>query len=467
MSGLDASFLYTETRSLHMHTLKIGVLDVSDVPGGYSFERFKQVFEDRMDLLPPFRRRVVTVPGNLHHPVWIEDPDFDLWNHVRLAEADAPGGSREFDAVISRIASTPLDHSRPLWETWVVEGLADGRIGFVTKIHHSVADGVAAAALLANVMSTSIGDTEPPPTSGPPWIPDPVPRKRTLVRQALSDHIGQVARLPSLLGRTVGALRRKAKVKKARTDDELPPGVFAGPRTSFNGPLTPNRSFASITLPLADFKTVRAAFDCTVNDVVLTIVAGSLRAYLEGRGEHYDEPLVTAVPLSSDKPDVVRLWGNRTSNMFTALRTDIVDPVERLQAISRVTRTAKQFQNALGVDMMQDWVDYTPPAPYAWVWRRIVPRLKRPPINCIVSNVPGPREPLFIAGGRMTGLYSVGPIMEGVGLNVTVWSYLENMNCSAISCPELLPDLHAVTDGMGDALDELVSAAARSRPNGR
>src|SRR4051794_24589913 len=149
MTGLDAGFLYMETPTLHMHTLKIAVVDPSTVPGGYSFAKVKDVLSERIHLLPMFRRRIVEVPFGLHHPLWREDGSFDIANHVRVVQADAPGGMRELDAVCSRVASTPLDRSRPLWELWVVEGLEDGHVGFVAKIHHCVADGVAAADMLA------------------------------------------------------------------------------------------------------------------------------------------------------------------------------------------------------------------------------------------------------------------------------------------------------------------------------
>src|SRR5437868_12595188 len=180
LTGLDASFLYNETPTLHMHTLEYTVLDVSSVPGGYDFARFHHELEQRLHLLPPFRRRVVEVPGRLHHPVWIEDPDFDLGAHVRRIGVPSPGGRVQMDAVIADIASRPLDRTKPLWEIWMLEGLDGGRVGFLAKIHHSVADGVAAAAMLANVMSTSADEVDPPPPAQT-WQPDAVPSRLRLL----------------------------------------------------------------------------------------------------------------------------------------------------------------------------------------------------------------------------------------------------------------------------------------------
>jgi diacylglycerol O-acyltransferase len=463
LSGLDASFLYNETPTLHMHTLKFTVLDVSTVPGGYDFTRFRDELERRLHLLPPFRRRVVEVPGGLHHPVWIEDPDFDLDYHVRRVGVPPPGRRREMDEVIAEIASWPLDRSRPLWEIWMLEGLDDGKVGFLAKMHHSLADGVAAAALLANVMAPSADDVDPPaPTE--PWQPEPEPPRWRILVDAVLALVRDIGRLPSLLRRTLGRVRAVAAHRKS-AEVATPRPIVDTPRTPFNGALTPHRSFATATLSLDDVKSVRRAFDVTVNDVVLGIVAGSLRAWLIARGALPDRPLVAGVPVSTDDPgEISRLGGNKVSNLFTSLRTDLDDPVARLRAIHEVTSAAKVVHNLLGADTLADWSEYTPPRPYAWFMRwygrhRLADR-HRPPINCVVSNVPGPREPLFVAGARMEGIYSVGPILEGIGLNVTVWSYLDQLNVGVIACREHIADPHEITDGMATALDDLVRLAS-------
>ncbi|HEX4820600.1 MAG TPA: wax ester/triacylglycerol synthase family O-acyltransferase [Acidimicrobiales bacterium] len=460
MTGLDASFLYNETPTLHMHTLKYTVLDVSSVPGGYDFERFQHELERRLHLLPPFRRRVVEVPGGLHHPVWIEDPDFDLGYHVRRIGVPPPGGREQMDAVIADIASWPLDRSKPLWEIWMLEGLEGGRVGFLAKVHHSVADGVAAAAMLANVMTTSAEDVDPPPPLIP-WRPEPVPSRFQLVLDALRDLIGTLVGLPALLGRTAEAVRRVARHRKT-AEVTTPRPILDTANTPFNGALTPHRSFATSTIPLDDVKAAKNALGVTINDIVLAMVAGSLRAWLQKRNALPERALVAGVPVSTDDPDGVRrLGGNRVSNMFTTLATDIDDPVARLRAIHDVTSAAKEMHNLLGADMLADWSEYTPPRPYAWFMRQYsrfgLAEKHRPPINVVVSNVAGPRDPLFVAGAKMEGIYSVGPILEGIGLNITVWSYGDQLNVGVIACREHIPDPHEITDGMALALDELLS----------
>ncbi|HEY2815288.1 MAG TPA: wax ester/triacylglycerol synthase family O-acyltransferase [Acidimicrobiales bacterium] len=462
LTGLDASFLYNETPTLHMHTLKYAVLDVSTVPGGYDFARFQFELERRLHLLPPFRRRLVDVPLGLHHPVWIEDPDFDLPYHVRRIAVPPPGGRAEMDAVIAEIASWSLDRRRPLWEIWMLEGLEGGRVGFLAKIHHTLADGVAAAALLSNVMASSPEEVDPIPPSRP-WRPERVPTAWRLLVDALRDFLIGLGRLPRLLGRTLPRVRAMQRHRKTATVTPPRP-ILDTPRTPFNGALTPHRSFATSTLVLSDLKHVKTAFGVTMNDVVLAMVAGSLRAWLAKRDLLPDRALVAGVPVSTDDPDdIARLGGNKVSNMFTSLRTDIDDPVERLRAIHEVTGAAKEMHNVLGADMLADWSEYTPPKPYSWVMRQYsrlgLAEHHNPPINLVVSNVPGPREPLFVAGARLEGVYSVGPILEGIGLNVTVWSYCDHLNVGVIACREHIADPHEITDGMALALDELVTLA--------
>lgn len=465
MTGLDAGFLYMETPSLHMHTLKIGVIDPSNVAGGYSFERFRDELAKRIHLLPPFRRRIVDIPRGISHPVWIEDPNFDIDRHLKRTTVPAPAGPREMDAVIGEIASTQLQRDRPLWEIWALEGLADGHIGFVAKIHHALADGVAAAALLANVLSTDPDPADPPPPAEP-WTPEPIPDERTLRRDAARQRRTGARGIPALYKKTRAGARDLAKHRETATI-RPPRPIKDVPHTSFNGPLSPNRVFASTTLPLEDFKKIKTALGVTINDVVLAVAGGAVMRYLAARGERIDRSLVAGVPVSTDKPDdVARLGGNKVSNMFTTLATDIADPLVRIRAIHDVTKEAKVVQNLLGADTMANWLEFAPPRPFNWFMRQYSGRRwaakHRPPINMVVSNVPGPRTPLYIAGAKLTGLYSVGPILEGIGLNITVWSYIDQMNFAAIACRDLLPEVHRITDGLHDATAELLAAADRA-----
>ncbi len=454
LPGVDAGFLYMETATQHMHTLKVSYLDVSSAPGGYTFEAFRDGLAARLHLLPPFRRRLRLVPLQLHHPLWVEDEPIDLTRHLHRIVVPAPGTQREAEQIIGEIASTPLDRSRPLWEITVLEGLADGTIGVVAKMHHAMADGVAASALLANVMDTGA------PLDPRPGSSHAAPPTTALVTGALADQARQLVRLPALLLRTLRSI--VLLVRRRRDMPVIPPRpILDTPKVSFNGAITARRSFATASLSLPELRAVRAATGVTFNDVVLAVVAGALCGWLAEHGEHPSSSLTAGVPVATDRAGgPPRLTGNRVSNMFTSLCTDVADPLERLQAIALVTAQAKVMQETLGLQMLEDWVQYTPPAAFS-LFMKAYSRWHgadhhRAAFNVVVSNVPGPREPVFVGGARLTDLYSVGPIMEGIGLNITVWSYLDRLNFSALACPDRLPDLPGLVKHLQPALAELV-----------
>jgi diacylglycerol O-acyltransferase len=460
LTGLDAGFLYMETPTQHMHTLKVAVLDPSTAPGGYSFERVSEVLGRRLHLVPSFRRRLVDVPLQLHHPVWIEDPDFDLHAHVHRAVLPAPGGDEELDDLMSEIVSTPLDRSRPLWELWAVEGLTGGHIAFVSKIHHSLADGVKAAQLLATVLDDQPDAPDPEPHE---WHADPLPSRWRLLADAIVDLAREIARLPHLLLRTIRGVRAAADARRRR--DVSPPLPFSTPKLSFNTALTPSRRFVTTSLSLTEVKALKAALDCTVNDVVLALCAGALRRYLEERGELPQRALMAGVPTSTRSAEEARertSSGNQVSNLFTVLPVQLADPRARLQLIHETTKGAKEQLNLLGADMLADWSEITPPRPFAAVvglYSRFgLARSHRPPINLVVSNVPGPSEPLFITGARLLALYSMGPILENIGLNITVWSYLDALNFGIVACDDDLPG--ALATHLHEALAELQKVAS-------
>ncbi len=465
MTGLDAGFLYMETPDLHMHTLKIAVIDPANVPGGYSFELLKQVLAGRLHHLPPFRRRVVEVPFGLHHPVWIEDPDFDIDYHVRRVAVPAPGGPQEFGELISDIASHQLDRRRPLWELWVVEGLERGHIGVVAKIHHAAADGVAAAAMLANVLAF---DEEEEARHTDTWRPDPVPSDWDLFTGALKSLALAIAHLPTLLYKTFRGVFRMMQTRRAG-GDEVPPPPFSAPAVSFNRSLTPHRRFVFCSLSLDDVKDVKNALGATVNDIVLSVSGAALRRYLQDRDELPARPLMTGVPVSTGDM-ASRSFGNKVSNMFTSIPTDVADPIERVRTVHQMMKGAKLVHNALGAEMLSDWTELTPPRPFAafmrFYSRRGLASRHRPPINLVISNVPGPKDPLEVAGARLVSIYSMGPILEGIGLNITVWSYNGSLNFGIVSCRELMPELWRLTDHIQDALEELKKAVASQGHDG-
>ena len=460
LPGLDAKFLYSETPTAHMHTVKVAVFDMSGVES-HSFDDVVRLLERRLDRLPPFRRRAVPVPLALGHPVWVEDPDFDIQHHVTCRTVDAPGGDRQLAAVVADVAGAPLPRDRPLWELVVVEGLRGQRLAVVAKVHHALADGATTVALLQQALSPR--DT--PAIDA--WQSEPLPTGRTLLRLAAAGHHRNLRALPALVARSVDGARDAAKSR--RQAEVRPPMPFATPRTPINVSLSPARTFAMTTLPLDELKEVRRAFGVTLNDVFLAVCSGALRTYLLGLGALPKRSLVASVPVGTRADGPVG-GGNHVDNLYVSIATECDDPVERLRRISCVASSAKAVRAALGNELMAQRAEVVPPQLYqlsirAWTRSRLADRV-RPPVNVILSNVAGPQERLHIGGAELEALYSVGPILEGIGCNITAWSYAGTLQVSVLGCPRSLPDPWLVAEGLSDALGELTEAARRSAGTG-
>lgn len=457
LCGIDAGFLYMETPSVHMHTIKAAVMEPN--PGStYSLETVKRTLAERLHLLPAFRRRVIEVPLHLHHPVWIEDPGFDLDRHVHWLNLPAPGGMRELDAAISEIASVPLERDKPLWELWILDGLPDGRVGCVAKVHHTVADGLAAAQMLANVTDPEAGSAVQR-IAASSWSPEPIPSRSRLIKDALRDHVPRLRRLPALAARTARNLVAVARHRREAAIT-MPRPLLDSPTTPLNGALTARRSFTSLSLSLDGVRAVGKTLGVSVNDVLLSLVAGSLRDYLGRRGDLPARPLLAEVPMALDRAgDEPRLSSNRISNLFTSLCTDEPDPSRRVRRVHVAMEAAKRANDVLGPDMYRQWSEYAPPGLFSLLIRlysrsRLADR-HRPAINVIVSSVRGPRAPVRLTDSSLHSIYSVGPLIEGTALNVTAWSYVDQLNVGVLACPDLVERPDEITAGIRAALDEL------------
>ncbi|MCU1354049.1 MAG: acyltransferase [Acidimicrobiales bacterium] len=460
LTGLDAGFLWMETPSSAMHVAGLAVYDPSQVPGGYSFERIRDMLAGRLHLAPPFRRRLATVPFEIHHPLWIEDPDFDLDWHVRRIGVPAPGGPRELAELAAHLDALQLDRQRPLWELWVIEGLEGGNIATLTKVHHAAIDGASGNEILVSLfdLSPEVADHPEPE----PWQADTQPSEVEMLGHAVSSLVRQPWKGLRAVRRTAAAaLNVRALDRPGRT---APPMPFTAPRTSLNGALTPARSAATTSLSLADAKRVKNAFGATVNDVVLALCSGALRHYFDRRGEVLDGPLVAMVPVSVRPEAEKDAMGNQVSSIFTSLASDIDDPVVRLLAIHEGMRHAKDQHHAIGADTLQDWAEFAAPAVFGRAMRlysrtRMADR-HRPVFNVTISNVPGPPFPLWSAGAKLLAHYPLGPIFDGGGLNMTVMSYQDSLDFGLLACPDVVDDVWSIADGLRLAMAELLEAVA-------
>jgi WS/DGAT/MGAT family acyltransferase len=358
MSGLDATFLYFETPNMHMHVMGVIVFDPSTVAEGYSFERVKEIMSKRLHLVPPFRRKLAPIPFNLHHPVWVEDPDFDLDYHIHRIGCPAPGSEKELSEIVGDIASRPLDRTRPLWEMFIVEGLQNGYVASVAKMHHATIDGVSGANLMVHLFDLEPEPAEP--VEEQPWEPDRMPTDVELLAFSAVSRLRRPLNILKVLPQTVKSVANVVQRRRGGDGSGMAT-PFTAPRTSFNQPVTPHRKVAFATTSLDEVKEIKRAFGATVNDVVVNIVSGALRKYLSDHDELPDKSLIATCPVSvrgEDEKDVI--GSNRVSAMFTSLHTDMADPVERLQAIHEANKGAKEEHNAIGADLLTNWT----------LWRR-------------------------------------------------------------------------------------------------
>ncbi|MFL5826404.1 MAG: WS/DGAT/MGAT family O-acyltransferase [Thermoleophilaceae bacterium] len=477
LTSLDAQFLAVESPRTYGHVGGFAVYDPSTAPGGkIDASDICGLVSERLHLLPPFRWRLVEVPLGLDLPYWIEDPDFDLDFHIRESAVPPPGTDRQAAETVARIFARPLDRSRPLWELYVIHGLEGGRVALLTKVHHSVIDGVSGNEILTMLLDPSPEGREIPPPDGKP-VGERVPGDLEMLARGVTGLARQPLRalrsvptaLPNLtdlpganafpgvptLSRGLSELRRLVGVEEDRGILEVT--TARPPRTSFNGPISAHRSFAFGSVSLETIKAIKDKLGIKVNDVVVGLCATAVREWLLERGELPDEPLVAMVPVSVRTDEQIGTYGNRISMMIVPIPTNEPDPKTRLLRSHELLRSAKERHKALPADLLTDATSFIPPAVAARAARTTVEILgrTRPPLNLVISNVPGPRTPLFLAGAQLQANYPVSAIVDGVGLNMTVLSYRDHVDFGIVADRNQIPDVWALMDGAAKALDEL------------
>lgn len=459
LSGLDASFLYLETSSQPMHVCSIVELDTSTVPGGYAFDRLRDALGLRIKAIPTFREKLANSPLNLDHPVWVDDEEFNIDRHLHRIAVPAPGGRAELSEICGHIAERPLDRGRPLWEMWVIEGVAgtdchrDGRLAVMTKVHHAGVDGVTGANLMSQLCATEADAPAPEPAAGVGGAQGWQIAAGGLVRFARRPlHLANV--VPDTVSSLLATARR-ARVGLAMARP------FTAPGTVFNARISERRNVAYAELDLDGIKTVKNRFGVKVNDVVMALVSGVLRQYLTDRNELPNSSLVASVPVSvhgkSDRPG-----RNQVSAMFSSLHTQIADPAERLKAIAQANSVAKEHSSAIGASLLQDWSQFAAPAVFGIAMRLYsrTPFTESMPVhNLVVSNVPGPQVPLYMLGCEVKSMYPLGPIFHGSGLNITAMSLRGKLDIGLVACPDLLPDLWEMADEFAVGMEELLALA--------
>ena len=470
LTGMDASFLYFETRNAPTHIGSFAIYDQSTAPGGrVTFTGILSNVEKRLHLARCFRQKLVKAPLDFDHPYWIEDPDFDLEFHVRHIALPHPGDWRQLCIQAARIHARPLDLSRPLWEMYVIEGLdnvegvPEGGFAVLTKIHHAAIDGVSGAEL-AGALHDLSPDAEPPePTER--WVPEREPSFIELAARTAVNNIRSPFRLARVIRRNAPGL---ANLLRGAPEDEVE-NSGPVPRTRFNGTISPHRVVEGRTFSLQDIRDIRKRVPgATVNDVILTVCSGALRRYLDSHGELPEESLVAMAPISVRSDDETGSAGNKISTMSVTLYSDEADPLERLRKMYAGTQKSKATAEAIGARTMTDITQFMPGA-LAGLAARAYSRLGlanaiRPFLNTVITNVPGPQIPLYFTGARMVGLFGMGPVMDGMGIIHPVFSCSGKISIAVTACRDMLPDPGFYAECLQASYDELFEAATAAAP---
>ncbi|MFT3660036.1 MAG: wax ester/triacylglycerol synthase family O-acyltransferase [Gordonia sp. (in: high G+C Gram-positive bacteria)] len=461
LSGLDASFLYLETSSQVMNVATILQADPSTIPGGYSFEKVRAEMARRVVGLPYLRRRITNSLTNVDHPVWVEDDDFRIERHVHRIAVPSPGRIEEVSQMCSHLIGQQLDRKKPLWDLWVMEGMAGGRIAFMLRMHHALVDGATVADLLGDLATES---ADPPPldpeqaaiTAGA------APRAEMAVGGAFNFFVQRPIAALKLIPKTLPV--PVEWIKRIRAGDGMP-APFDAPRTRFNAPLTPRRSIALTQLPLAEVKRVKDHYGVKMNDVVLAMTGGALRDYLAVRDELPDRPLVGLVPVSvrgSDETDLIVTGTNKVTGMFTRLPTPVEDPVQRIRVAQVYANQAKKHHEDVEPNLLRAFAEFAPGHSLGALMRLYADRrlsVLHPPIfNTVISNVAGPRFDMYFLGAKVEAVYPLAPIFHGLGLNITVFSAGDKLNVGLLTCADLTPDIFDLCHAFEAQLGELSRA---------
>jgi WS/DGAT/MGAT family acyltransferase len=472
LTGLDAAFLALETANTTGHVGGVSVLDPRDAPQPLTLTRLTDVMGERLPLVPVLRRKLLNVPLGLDQPYWVDDPDFDIEYHIRELALPRPGSDAQLAEQIARLHARPLDRSRPLWEIYLITGLAKRRAAVYTKIHHSAIDGASGAELLTVLLDLTPEGREVPAaepfTPGRPLGPAALAAlaaarlawRPVQTVQLTNEIIRVIPTLAPAISRFVGGM-----LGLNRGDGEVittAPG--RAPATPFNKPVTQHRRVAFRSVDLDSVKAVKNALGMSVNDVVMAMCAGALRRWLAEHDALPEQPLVAMIPVSIRDPASKGALGNKVSAMLATLPTNVGEPLRRLDIVHAATKLAKSQQAAIPQGLVDHVSDFAPPALTARAARVVFATglLHRvPPFNLTISNVPGPNVPVYLCGAKLLAHYPVSVITDGQGLNITVVGYLGRLHFGLTSCRELMPDIDALAGFLAEELEVLLEAASQ------
>jgi diacylglycerol O-acyltransferase / wax synthase len=459
LSSVDASFLTNETSSSHMH---VGATLIFEGPPP-RYNDFLGHVRSRLDLVPRYRQKLAFPPFEAGRPLWIDDPNFNLSYHVRHTALPAPGSEEQLRNLTGRVFSQALDRSKPLWELWLVQGLEENRFALLSKTHHALVDGVSGVDI-----ATVLFDVKPvpePATEEREWVPNPEPSSMELVARGLA---GAAATPLNLAERVIGAIQHPEPAARRVAESVEALGEVAwnfanpAPEVPLNVEIGSHRRFVWLRSELSTFKRIKDALGGTVNDVVLAVVTGGLRKWLDRRGINTDGMELRAlVPVSIRGEDETGHLGNRIAAMRGPLPVYVADPVRRLQVVREAMGELKQSKQALGAEVISRFNDFAPPTLLAQASRiNFSTRL----FNLIVTNVPGPQIPLYVLGREQLDAFPIAFLPEGHALAVAIMSYNGRINFGLLADYDSMEDVDVLCEGISASLDELVEAAKDREP---
>jgi diacylglycerol O-acyltransferase len=456
LSGLDATFLNAENPNTPMNV--IGTMIFEGQPD-LTYDTLMGRLRERLPNLPLLRRRVVEAPLGIDRPVWIDDAEFDVRNHVLRVMAPSPGGRRELAQLVARTAAEPLDRREPLWQLWLVEGLEDDRTALILKAHHAVMDGVSGAGLIVQLFDGA----EQFATAGADPLLDTRADLPQLARHALERVPERISDQASAL-REVGSALIRFATNRSDEEEAFPEGSsYTAPESPFNASLSPRRSVGYARNSLDAVKRIRESLGGTINDVVLAACTEALRNYLAASDQLPDRALVAGVPVSTRDFERDGLGGNRVSAMRVELPVHIEDPIERYEAVRLNARTAKRLHAVLGARTVESLAELMSPAltrAAIGLYSRLgLAELHPPFVNLAISNVAGPQVALSMCGSPLESIHPHGPLMEGVALNITVTSYAGSLGIGVLGCKRAVPHAEELADGIADAIERLAKDA--------
>ncbi len=467
LTGLDSAFLYLETENAPMHIGGVSIVEAETPSGPFDLGMVRDLLASRIHTSRTFTQRLVEVPLKLGKPYWTRDENFDIDRHLSRTQLPEPGGWKELSALMAWEFSQPMDRDKPLWEILFVEGLETvegvppGSMALISKIHHAAIDGVSGAEIMSALYDPS---PEPRTVDPVPATPseDAEPPSRSELLKESGRHLLQVPRaLSGAVGETVKGVVKSGAVwgfKRIKP----PPFPFTAPRSRLNAPVSRDRSWSAAILSLERIKAIRQAAEATVNDVVLTVCAGALRRYLLAKDDLPEKPLVAMVPVSVRTEDERGTMGNQVSAMLVSLATDVDDPRQRLRLVRESATGSKVHHQAVGARTLADYGEFIPFG-LAGAAARLYTRMHlaekhRPIFNLVITNVPGPQVPLYVAGARLLAHVGAAPIFDGMGLILPIFSYAGSLAVGATSSRDVMPDVDVFTGFLSDALDELEAA---------